>query len=140
MTGISNQKGAPNRKWHVAHAPSMSRALDVLRCPEGADHAVDMESVPVNGVRIGRLVAWCRTCRRPLPASTATPPTPAEVREKRQEARLTQSMRRNDAQARREYIKRALSLGERQCEIAQRLGLTPQRVSQILRGPRRKTA
>lgn len=134
------QKGAPNAKWHVAQAPTVERAFDVLKCRAGESHDVGMEWETHGALRTGRLIAWCRTCRCALPISTASPPTTAAVKEKRQAARLTQAMRKNDAQARREYIKGQLALGEKQYVIAERLGMTKQRINQIIRGRGRKSA
>lgn len=140
MSGISHQKGSPNKRWHMAHTPTTERAFDVLVCRAGTGHRVSMEWATQGGLRTGGLIAWCETCGEPLPASTATPATPDATREKRQEARLTQAMRKDDAQARREYIKRALYQGDRQKDIAERLGITQQRLSQIINGRARKSA
>lgn len=142
MSEIKRQKGAPNGKWHIAHAhdDAPARAIDRLRCDQGILHDVDMEHHTYQGVRTGRMAAYCRTCQRWVaPTPQAPPVTPTEMRDQRQAARLTQALRRNDATARREYILRALHAGDRQKDIAERLGLTPQRVSQIVR-TRRKSA
>lgn len=113
------------------------RAVDVLRCDGGDKHDVRMEWAKVNGVRLGHLVAWCRTCGRAIPPKPMVQPTTsAEMRERRQAARLTQVTRRQDAQARREYILSALAQGEQQIDIAVRLGVSKQRLNAIIRGCR----
>lgn len=61
---VSRQKGAPNAKWHISHAPVTERVLDILLCPEGASHEVGMEWEMRSGMRTGKLIAWCHTCRR----------------------------------------------------------------------------
>lgn len=139
---MSAARAAKDRRLGPIRVPDRDhKAVDVLRCERGPGHDVRMESVPVNGIQYGRLRAFCWTCQRVVPPGAAPPPpTATDLRERRQTARLTQVMRREDAQARREFIRNAVAKGQKRIDIARQLGITNQRVSQILSGRVRRSA
>lgn len=139
-----------NRTVTIRAAATDDAVRETICCPTDRHHSVRMEWERLNGIRTGRMAAWCYDCRRVIPNT----PTPVVITDaERQEApganrsRLDKPMvetadtRKRNAAIRLEWANKRT----KKVELAERYGISLQRVIHIIhgktaRGERRRMA
>lgn len=129
-------KGEP-----LARTDARDTGVNRLHCDRGTGHDVRMEWEKRDGIRTGRMFAYCWTCQQ---AVTGAPT--GQTGERRDTLRVLASQREAlvqrlaAAREREAYVLARRQAGERNIDIAADMGLTPQRVCELAKRARRRAS